>query len=173
MMRASEAKVGAGLKAAALAAAGVVATQAAASEGLSGSCFAQRYDPGSLAVHPGQRVAAISVQFNDFAGALLASVVWTLRYGTTFGFSGDCEAAGDGVFNCTSCTNGHCADGAEMFTLWWRGGDRIEIVNDATGMLAGNGAGGRDYLIPLGQQNSFELTRGSAADCAWREARLP
>jgi hypothetical protein len=134
---------------------------------LYGSCLARAYDRPYLAAHPAQRVAAISVQFHGFNGALLASVAWRLRYGTKFGLSSDCNLIVEGGFICTGCTNGECRSGGETFTIGWEGGDSLNIRNEATGMLAGNGAGGRDYLISFGEHSAFALERGSAGDCAW------
>ncbi len=135
--------------------------------GLYGSCFARIYDEHYLAAHPGQRVAAIAVQFYGFEGSLLASVAYRLRYGTKFAFSSDCEGSAGG-FVCTGCTNGDCGPGAsEVFSIGWLDGGRLELVNDATGLLGGNAAGGRDYVISLGEQRAFWLERSEPADCAW------
>ncbi len=136
--------------------------------GLYGSCFARTYDGHYLAAHPGQRVAAIAVQFHGLDGALLASVAYRLRYGTKFAFSSDCHGSAEAGFVCTGCTNGDCRiDQGEVFSIAWLEADSLELVNDATGLLGGNPAGGRDYVIPLGEQSAFELRRGDPADCAW------
>jgi hypothetical protein len=134
---------------------------------LNGSCFARIYDEHYLVAHPGQRVAAIAVQFYGFEGSLLASVAYRLRYGTKFAFSSDCEGSADG-FVCTGCTNGDCGPGeSEVFSIGWLEGGRLELVNDATGLLGANPAGGRDYVISLGEQRDFWLERSEPADCAW------
>src|SRR4249920_1453408 len=47
-------------------------------------CFTRTYDAAHLAAHPGQRVTAMSIQFQQFEDDLLASVIYTLRFGTKF-----------------------------------------------------------------------------------------
>src|SRR3712207_7258731 len=63
----------------------------------------QSYDAAYLARHWGQRISAISVQFQGFEDSLLASVTYGLRYGTKFGFSGECREAIEGGFLCQAC----------------------------------------------------------------------
>ena len=136
--------------------------------GLYGSCFSRTYDRQYLAAHPGQRVESIAVQFYGLEGSLLASVAYRLRYGTKFAFSSDCQGNSEGGFVCTTCTGGDCgADRSEVFSIAWPGGDGLHLVNDATGLLGGNPAGGRDYIISLGEQRAFALERSEPADCAW------
>ena len=161
-------RVGCAVLVAALLPQPAVAATARDGSGLYGTCFARTYDWHYLAAHPGQRVAAIAVQFHGFEGSLLASVAYRLRYGTKFAFSSDCRGNAEAGFVCTGCTNGDCsADQREVFSIAWPGGDGLELVNDATGLLGGNAAGGRDYIISLGEQSAFTLERGEPADCAW------
>ena len=131
------------------------------------ACFARTYDDAHLAAHPGQRVSAISVQFQSFEDDLLASVIYTLRYGTRFGFSGACYVKIEGGFLCDACVNDSCESSGEHFIVLWPGGDTVRLVNDLTGMLAENPEGGRDYLAAGGEHGEFVLRRASAEDCAW------
>jgi hypothetical protein len=161
-------RFGVGVLVAAFLAAPASAETAGEASGLNGSCFAQNFDRRYLAQHPRQRVAAIAVQFHGFDGSLLASVAYRLRYGTKFAFSSDCRAVAEGYFLCAGCTNGNCgAEGGEKFAIAWPGGDGLELDNDLSGLLGGNSAGGRDYLISLREQSAFLLERGEPADCAW------
>jgi hypothetical protein len=134
---------------------------------LYGTCFARTYDDAHLAVHPGQRVTSISVNFQSFEDDLLASVIYRLRYGTKFGFSGACYTEIEGGFLCDACINDSCETSREHFVVLWSGGDTVKLVNDLTGMLAENAEGGRDYLAAGGEHGEFLLRRGSAEDCAW------
>jgi hypothetical protein len=149
--------------------AGVAATTSAlaaeAQEALYGSCFAATYNAAHLAGHPGQRVAAMSVGFQGFAGSLLASVSYRLRYGTKFGFSGDC-APQEGGFVCQSCGSDRCTSSTQNFTIGWSGADTLELINDATGLFAENPAGGRDRLAAGGTHGRFSLTRAANEICA-------
>src|SRR5438105_3320848 len=78
-------------------------------------CFTRTYDAAHLAAHPGQRVVAMSVQFQQFEDDLLASVVYTLRFGTKFGFSGACYVKIEGGFSCDACVNDSCESRGEKF----------------------------------------------------------
>lgn len=128
------------------------------------TCFTRTYDEaGSQA---GGRVSAMSVAFHSVDDQLLASVVYTLRYGTRFGFSGGCLVKVDGGFLCDACTN-DCATSSEHFEILWSGGDRVRLVNDLTGVLGTNPQGGRDYLMARGSEEEFELRRSSAHACEW------
>lgn len=131
------------------------------------TCFTRTYDAAHLALHPGQRVTAIAVHFQEFEDDLLASVIYTLRFGTRFGFSGACYVKIAGGFLCEACANDSCETSGEQFKILWSGGDRVKVVNDLTGMLAKNPEGGRDYLAAGGEHREFNLRRGSADDCAW------
>jgi hypothetical protein len=130
------------------------------------TCFSRSYAPGDLAAHPGRRVSAMSVAFHAFDQQLLASVIYTLRYGTRFGFSGECLVKVDGGYLCDACAN-DCATSSEHFTILWSGGDRVTLVNDLTGMLAKNREGGSDYLMAGGGDAEFQLRRGSSKACEW------
>ena len=134
---------------------------------LYGTCFAQRYDPAYLARDRGQRVSAIAVQFQGFEDSLLASVTYALRYGTKFGFSGECRTPIEGGFLCEACGSDVCEGTGETFKVLWSGGDSLTIVNDSTGFFARNAAGGRDRVAPGGAHAAFELKRVAAEDCAW------
>lgn len=149
--------------------AAMMVSQAAAQEAstLYETCFVRAYDPGHLESHPGQRVAAMSVYFQNFADTLLAGVSYKLRYGAKYGFSGDCHDAIDGGFACESCINDSCEGGGEGFKIFWAGENRIRLVNDSTGVVAENAEGGRDYLRAGNENRVFILTRGTLADCAW------
>ena len=125
-------------------------------------CFTRTYDAAHLAAHPGQRVAAMSVQFQQFEDDLLASVIYTLRYGTKFGFSGACYVKVEGGFLCDACVNDSCESRGEKFKILWSGGDTVRLVNDSTGMLAENAQGGRDYLAAGGEHGEFVLRRAGA-----------
>lgn len=131
------------------------------------TCFTRTYDAAHLRAHPGQRVTAMSVQFQTFEYDLLASVVYTLRYGTTFGFSGACYTKIEGGFQCDACVNDSCEASGEKFKILWSGGDSLKLVNDQTGMLAENAEGGRDYLQAGGEHAEFLLHRGTLENCAW------
>ena len=134
---------------------------------LYGKCFAQNFSEPHLAIHPAQRVAAIAIQFQGLENDLLASVLYSLRYGTRFGLSADCYVKTEGGLLCTACTNGSCDVGGESFKLFWSGGENVELVNDTTGILAANIEGGRDYLRAAGGDAYFVLTRVAAEKCAW------
>lgn len=134
---------------------------------LFGACYSRAYDAARRAEGPGQRIAAIAVQFQGFEGALLASVTYRLRYGTTFGFSSDCHEEVEGGFLCRACVGATCGRGGERFKILWSGEGGVEIVNDMTGMLGENPAGGRDYLISRDELENFRLRRGPAEDCVW------
>jgi hypothetical protein len=135
--------------------------------GLYDKCFTRTYSAEHLAKHPGQRVSAISINFQSFEDDLLASVVYTLRYGTKFGFSGACYIKIEGGFSCEGCVNDSCESNGEKFKILWSGGDTVRLVNEETGMLAENAEGGRDYLAAGGEHAEFVLRAGSPEDCAW------
>jgi hypothetical protein len=132
---------------------------------LYGACFVRVYDAKHLAAHPGQRVTAIRLQFQGFAGDLLASVSYSLRHGGDFGFSADCHEPIDGGFFCRACTNDSCDAGGESFRILWSGGDEVTLANDRTGVVGENPEGGRDYLQARGEHALFELRRGAADRC--------
>jgi len=134
---------------------------------LYGECFAQEYSRSHLATHPGQRVAAMAVQFQGFENNLLASVFYSLRYGPGFGLSADCYVRIEGGFACTACTMDSFEVSAETFKLLWSGEDSVQIVNDTTGVLAENAAGGRDYLRAGGGDSLFMLPKAAAGTCGW------
>jgi hypothetical protein len=144
-------------------------TQAASQDAsaLYDTCFARTYDAAHLAAHPGQRLTAISVNFQVFEDDLLASVIYTLRYGTKFGFSGACYVKIEGGFLCDACVNDSCETSGEHFVVLWSGGDSVKLVNDLTGMLAKNAEGGRDYLPAGGEHGEFALRRAAPEACAW------
>jgi hypothetical protein len=149
----------------AFALAGPAAAQDSAS--LYNTCFARTYDAAHLASHPEQRVAAITVYFQNFADTLLAAVSYTLRYGPKYGFSGDCHQSIGGGFVCQACATDSCSAEGESFKIFWSGGDSLELVNDTTGVVGENPDGGRDYLRAGGEPEAFIMRRGSSADCAW------
>jgi hypothetical protein len=130
-------------------------------------CFSRTYNAAHLAKHPGQRVIAISAQFQEFEGDLLASVIYKLRYGTKFGFSGACYVKIEGGYACDACVNDSCESNGEKFKILWSGGNTVRLVNDQTGMLAENAEGGRDYLAAGGELAEFVLRRGTDKNCAW------
>lgn len=132
------------------------------SSALYNSCFTS----GDSGGEPGGRVSAMSVAFQGLDDQLLASVVYRLRYGTRFGFSGDCMVMVDGGFLCNACSN-DCATSSEHFQILWSGGDRLRLMNDLTGVLGVNPEGGRDYLVARGPDVAFDLRRGAPADCEW------
>jgi hypothetical protein len=135
---------------------------------LFGSCFVRLYDRAHMASHPGQRVAAISVQFQSFEDSLLAGLSYKLRYGPKFGVSGDCYRDIEGGFLCDACgSTDSCQGNGETFKILWAGGDTIRLVNDATGIVAENADGGRDRLEPGGEHGEFLLQRGTPDECAW------
>ena len=134
---------------------------------LFGTCFVQRYDAAHLARHRGQRVSAIAVQFQGLEDSLLASVTYGLRYGTKFGFSGECRTAIEGGFSCQACGSGRCEGRGETFKILWSGGDSLQLVNHSTGFFAENAAGGRQRIGPGGEHGSFELRRVPSEDCRW------
>lgn len=141
--------------------------RAAETSALYGQCFAQSFSEPHLATHPGQRVAAIAVHFQGFEDNLLASISYSLRYGTRFGLSADCYVKIEGGFLCSACTTGSCGAGNESFKLFWSGGDHMFVVNDTTGMLGGNPDGGRDYLRASGGDSQFLLFRTAEGMCRW------
>jgi hypothetical protein len=153
--------VAAGL-AAALALSAAPAFAQAASD-LFGTCFV-RQSPNAA---PTYRVASIAVLFQGFGEDLLASVAYRLRFGTAFGISGDCSEPAAGGYLCHACANSDCAGGEESFRVLWRGGETVTLVNDRTGMLGTNSAGGRDYLWAGGRTRAFVLDRAAVDDCAW------
>lgn len=131
------------------------------------TCFERIYGAEHLAAHPNQRVVSMAVHFQTFEDDLLASVIYRLRFGTEFGFSGACYEKIEGGFLCEACANDHCEASGEQFKIMWSGGDSVKLVNDLTGMLAKNGSGGRDYLATGDEHAEFLLYRGSTEDCAW------
>ncbi len=128
-------------------------------------CFTRSYDVRYLAAHPGQRVASISANFQRFDGDLLTSVIYRLRFGTTFGFSGACYVKIEGGYLCEACVNDNCKTSGGQFEIRWSGGDTLKLVNDLTGMLAKNASGGRDYLAAGGEDGEFVLRRASPEAC--------
>jgi hypothetical protein len=134
--------------------------------GLFDTCFARNYSASQLSAHPGQRVRTMSVLFQSFEGDLLASVVYRVRFGTRFGFGGACSKAISGGFECDACVNNGCDQDGERFKILWSGGDTIRLVNDETGLLAKNAAGGRDYLMSGGEPREFVLSRAALTACA-------
>jgi hypothetical protein len=131
------------------------------------TCFARTYDAAHLASHPAQRIVSMAVHFQVFEDDLLASVIYTLRYGTTFGFSGACYVKIEGGFLCEACANDSCETSGSKFKILWSGDDTVRLVNDMTGMLAKNASGGRDYLAAGGEHGEFVLRRGGGEECAW------
>jgi hypothetical protein len=134
---------------------------------LFGACYARAFDAAHLSAHPGQRVEMIAVHFQGFGGDLLASVTYRLRYGTKYGFSSDCHEAVEGGFLCRACIGAGCGRGGETFKILWSGENGLDLVNNMTGMLGENPAGGRDYLISRAEMGHFRLLRGSPEDCIW------
>ena len=92
--------------------AGMVASAASAADApsLADSCFTASYDRDYLAVHPGQRVAKISANFQEFDNSLLIGVIYKLRYGTTYGFSGACYTKTVEGFLCEACVERELPD---------------------------------------------------------------
>jgi hypothetical protein len=143
-------------------------TVAQDSAALAHTCFTRTYDAAHLAAHPGQRIAAIAVAFQGFEDSLLASVVYTLRYGPKFGFSGDCYRPAEGGYLCQACgTTDSCQGNGESFKILWSGNDEVQLVNDTTGLFAENADGGRDRLAAGGEHRLFVLKRAPAEECAW------
>jgi hypothetical protein len=143
-------------------------TVAQHSAALIDTCFSRTYDAAHLARHPAQRVAAISVAFQTFEDSLLAGVMYKLRFGPTFSFSGDCYTAIEGGFLCQACgTTDSCQGSGESFKILWSGGDEVQLVNDTSGLFAENAEGGRDRLAPGGEHRLFALKRAPAEECAW------
>jgi hypothetical protein len=142
-------------------------TVAQDSAALVDTCFARTYDAAHLARHPHQRVAAISVAFQTFEDSLLAGVIYKLRFGPRFSFSGDCYRPAEGGFLCEACGNDSCEGNGESFKILWSGGDEVQLVNDTTGLFAENAEGGRDRLAPGGEHRLFALKRAPAEECAW------
>jgi hypothetical protein len=142
-------------------------TVAQDSAALVDTCFARTYDAAHLARHPHQRVAAISVAFQTFEDSLLAGVIYKLRFGPRFSFSGDCYRPAEGGFLCEACGNDSCEGSGESFKILWSGGDEVQLVNDTTGLFAENAEGGRDRLAPGGEHRLFALKRAPAEECAW------
>ena len=134
---------------------------------LVGTCFSRAYSPEHLADNPGQRVSDISVQFQGFEGSLLASVIYTLRFGTRFGFGADCYEKIEGGFLCRACAGDSCQSSGETFKILFGDEGAIRLVNDSTGMVAENPDGGRDYLRSDGEHGEFILYRGLPESCAW------
>jgi len=147
--------------------AGMVAGGASAADapGLASACFSARYDAEYLAAHPGQRVAAISANFQELEGDILTSVIYKLRFGPTYGFSGACYTKTSEGFLCEACVNDNCETSGGQFEVRWSGGDTVKIINDLTGLLAKNAAGGRDYLAARGADHEFLLRRVSSGAC--------
>jgi hypothetical protein len=147
--------------------AGMVAGAASAADtpSLADTCFTASYDADHLATHPGQRVAKISANFQEFDKSLLISVIYKLRFGTAFGFSGACYTKTKVGFLCEACVNDNCQTSGGQFEVRWPGGDTVRIVNDLTGLLAKNAAGGRDYLAAGGADSEFVLRRASSNAC--------
>ena len=135
---------------------------------LVGACFVRVYDRAHMTSHPGQRVAAISVQFQSFDENLLAGLSYKLRYGPKFGVSGDCHQEIEGGYLCASCGSvGSCQGQGETFKILWSGGETIRLVNDTTGIVAENAEGGRDRIKADGEHREFVLNRAKPEDCAW------
>jgi hypothetical protein len=147
--------------------AGMVAGTATAADApsLADTCFTASYDADDLAAHPGQRVAKISAGFQEFDKDLLVSVIYRLRFGTTYGFSGACYTKTKDGFLCEACVNENCETSGGQFEVRWSGGNTVRIVNDLTGLLAKNAAGGRDYLAAGGADGEFVLRRTSSDAC--------
>ena len=110
----------------------------------------------------------MSVQFQEFEDDLLASVVYTLRYGTKFGFSGACYTKVEGGVRCDACVNDSCESSGEKFKILWSGADSVRLVNDADGD-AGEERRGRPRLS-RGRRRARRVSSsaaGTAEDCAW------
>ncbi len=100
--------------------AGGVEAALPAADALYGNCFAE-IDARPAAPGAPRRL----LQFQGFGGGLLAGVVYKLRYGSTFGFSGDCSTPTDGGFACSACTGEACGDRADAFAILWSGGESV------------------------------------------------
>lgn len=146
--------------------AGMVTGTASAADApsLADTCFTAKYDADDLASHPGQRVARISAGFQELDKDLLVSVIYRLRYGTTYGFSGACYTKTKEGYLCEACVNENCETSGGQFEVRWSGGNTVRIVNDLTGLLAKNAAGGRDYLTAGGADSDFVLRRAASSD---------
>lgn len=129
-----------------------------ASDTLYGTCFAEI----GGATGSGRRIKAVYLQFQGFDGGLLAGVVYRLRYGPTFGFSGDCSTSVKGGFVCSACTGKACGDRADTFAVLWSGGDDVRLVSRGRGVLAENFDGGRDRLA----RGIYVLTRVAPETCS-------
>jgi hypothetical protein len=120
------------------------------------TCFAE------VGAAAGRRAKAVYLQFQSLDGGLLAGVVYQLRYGPTFGFSGDCSASVDGGFVCNACTGGTCGDRADSFAILWSGGGSLRLVSRGGGVLAENFEGGRDRFA----SGTYVLTRVAPETCS-------
>jgi hypothetical protein len=125
---------------------------------LYGTCFAE---VGSAAASS-RRAKAVYLQFQGLDGGLLAGVVYQLRYGPTFGFSGDCFASADGGFVCRACAGEVCGDSADSFAILWSGGGSLRLVSRGGGALAENFEGGRDRFA----SGTYVLTRVAPETCS-------
>ena len=85
------------------------------------TCFARAYDAAHLEAHPGQRVTAMQVFFQEFEDNLWAGVYYTLRDGKKYAFTGDCYDEVDGGFLCHVCANDSCDQTGETFKVLWSG----------------------------------------------------
>lgn len=129
-----------------------------APDALYGACFAEAGGP----IGNARRTAAVYLQFQGLDGGLLAGVVYKLRYGPTFGFSGDCSASVDGGFVCRACTGEVCGDRADSFAILWSGGGSVRLVSRGGGVLAENFDGGRDRFA----SGTYVLTRVAPETCS-------
>jgi hypothetical protein len=129
-----------------------------APDALYGACFAEI----GRAAESRRRTKAVYLQFQGLDGGLLAGVVYQLRYGPTFGFSGDCSTPVDGGFVCSACTGQACGDRADSFAVLWSGGDNVRLVSRGRGVLAENFNGGRDRFA----RGTYVLKRVAPETCS-------
>lgn len=127
------------------------------------TCFARVYDRRIS----DRRVTRIAVYFQGFKESLLSGVVYRLRYGTKFGFSGECSERTAGGFLCQACDIDNCDNATESFKILWSGGEEVQLVGQGVGILGENEQGGRDRIATFGQRRAFLLTRAEREDCRW------
>jgi len=129
------------------------------------SCFMRSYDAAHLQKHPGQRVAAMTVEILQWEDNAYARITYALRGGANFRTGGDCYDPIKDGFVCHRCKDDSCDTGDENFKLILKSKDEIRIVNDTTGLTATNDDDEVDRLEAGGEHGVFALTRTAFSAC--------
>lgn len=139
---------------------------AGTAQSLIDQCYARTYDAAHLAAHPGQAVTGMQVYFVEFEDAVVARISFATRDSDgRFSYAGDCYREIPGGLSCEGCVGDACESNGETFKVFPRGKDRIQIVNDTTGLSAETVDSVKFRLDAGGEHKDFVLDKVEPAVC--------